>query len=156
MRISRIALFILSAYLFIGCGSSKKVSENVKDKSHIVERIETKIDTSYFESYSDSLTSTYEVTVKEYEIYSTPDTIIPYLKKETTSRVDVSRDTKAEKASNSSFDEVKDTDRYNDIKIKNEEIREPYKADWIKYVFWTLLLAFIIYIFFFVKRRFFS
>jgi hypothetical protein len=145
-------VFILALILLASCGSNKKLSESVTDKSQIEKESVSKIDTSKTISFDDSLKISTEITVREYELVTFRDTVISHLKREVTETTTAEKgtsETETQKGeSEISEKETKDLD----IQLDKKEEKEPYDPDWIKYLFYILLLIVIVSAFFYLKK----
>ena len=92
------------------------------------------------------------MTVREYELVPYRDTVITYLTRETTETTTAeegSSQTESEKGESETSEKSKE-DR--DIQSEKEEEKEPYDPDWIKYLFWILLLIFVGVAFYYIQK----
>jgi hypothetical protein len=145
-------ILILALILFASCGSNKKLSETLTDKSQIEKESLSKIDTSKSFSFNDSLKISTEITVREYELVTFKDTLITYVKREVTETTTAEQGTSENETQRGESLTSENETRDRDIHSEKKEKKEPYDPDWVKYLFWILLLIVIVSAFFYLKK----
>ena len=143
---------IAIALILFGCGSNKKVSKTVQDNSQIEEENLSKIDTSKTTSFNDSLETSTKVIVREYELITFRDTVITYLTREVSATTSTEKKTSGTETQKGGSETSVNVKKDLDIKTEKEEEKEIYDPDWIKYVFWILLLFVVVAAFLYFKK----
>ena len=143
---------IAIALILFGCGSNKKVSKTVQDNSQIEEENLSKIDTSKTTSFNDSLETSTKVIVREYELITFRDTVITYLTREVSATTSTEKKTSGTETQKGGSETSVNVKKDLDIKTEKEEEKEIYDPDWIKYVFWILLLLVVVAAFLYFKK----